>query len=70
MNQNRDNIDKGILWEQKWPNDGHARARMGEHVTKLISHHSFHTKNISSEFHRNLMKQIHDMLKNIHFGTD
>ena len=27
-------------------NNGRARARMGNRVTKLISLHSFHTKNI------------------------
>ena len=43
---------------------------MGEHVTKLISLHSFHTKNISSKFHRNLMNQIQDMLENVHVGPD
>ena len=72
MNQIQD-IEKGIFWDQKWPNlglkDGHARARMGEHVTKLTSLHSFHTKNISSKFHRNLMKQIQDILENVHFQT-
>ena len=55
----------------KWPNlglnDGHARARMGEHVTTLTSLHSFNTKNISTKFHRNLMKQIQDILENVHF---
>ena len=63
-----------FLWDQKWPNldlnDGHARARIGEHVTKLISLHSFHTKNISSKFHRNLMDQNRVMLENVHFGPD
>ena len=48
-------IGKGIFWDQIWPNlglnDGHAWARMGEHVTKLISLHSFHTKTISTKFH-------------------
>ena len=61
-------IENSILWDQIWPNlgtnDGRAQARMGEYVTKLISHHSFHTKNISWKFHRNLMNQIQDMLKN------
>ena len=67
-------IEKGIFWDQKWPNlglnDGHARARMGEHVTKLITLHSFHTKNISSKFHRNLMNENRAMLENVHFGPD
>ena len=74
MNQNRYiYIKKGILWDQKWPNvglnDGHARARMGEHVIKLISLHCFHTKNISSKFPQNLMNQIRDILKKVYFGT-
>ena len=67
-------IEKGIPWDQKWPkldlNDGHARARIGEHVTKLITLHCFHTKNISSKFHRNLMNQNRNMLENVHFGPD
>ena len=50
-------------------NDGHARARMGEHVAKLISLHSIYTKNLSSKFHQNLMKQIKYKLKNVYFGT-
>ena len=50
-------------------NDGHAQARMSKHVTKLISLHSFHTKNISSKFHQNLMNQIRDILKTVYFGT-
>ena len=37
-------IENCIFWDQIWPklglNDGHAQARMGEHVTKLISLHS------------------------------
>ena len=49
--------------------NGHAWARMGEHVTKLISIHSFNTKNISSKFHGNLMNQIQDILKKVYFGT-
>ena len=65
-------IENGIFWDQIWPNlglnDGHARARMGEHVTKLISLHSFHTKNISSKFYQNLMNQNRDMLENVDFG--
>ena len=48
-------IEEGIFWDQIWPNlglnDGHAWARMGEHVTKLISLDYFHAKNISSKFH-------------------
>ena len=67
-------IEKGIFWDQKWPNlglnDGHARARMGEHVTKLVSLHSLYTKNISSKFHRNLMNQIQDILKTVYFGPN
>ena len=63
-------IENGIFWDQKWPNlglnDGHARARMDEHVIKLISLLSFHTKNISSKFHQNLMKQIRDILKTVY----
>ena len=51
-------------------NDGHAQARMGEHVTKLISIHSLYTKNICSKFHRNLMNQNRNMLENVHFGPD
>ena len=39
-------------------------------VTKLISHHSFHTKNIPSKFHQNLMNQNRNMLENVHFGPD
>ena len=39
---------------QIWPNlgleDGHARSRMGKHVTKLVSLYSLYTKNISSSF--------------------
>ena len=37
---------KQYIWDQIWPNlglnYGHARARMGPHVTILISLHSFH----------------------------
>ena len=66
-------IEKCIFWDQKWPNlglnDGHAQARMGEHVPKLITLHSSHTKNISSKFHQNLMNQIQDILKKVYFGT-
>ena len=50
-------------------NDGHCQARMGEHVTKLISIHSLYTKNISLKFHRNLINQIQDILKKVYFGT-
>ena len=64
---------KGILWDQKWPNvglnDGHVRARMGEHVTNLVSPHSLYTKNISSKFHQNLMNQNRDILKKVYLGT-
>ena len=60
-------IEEGIFWDQIWSNlglnDVHAWARMGEHVTKLISLHSFHTKNISTKFHLNLMKKIQDILE-------
>ena len=42
---------------------------MGYHVTKLISVHSFHTKNILSKFHQNLINQIQDILKSVYFGT-
>ena len=67
-------IENCIFWDQKWPNlglnDGHAWTRIGEHVTKLITLHPFHTKNISSKFHRNLMNQNRNMLENIHFGPD
>ena len=59
----------GPIWPNLGLNNGHARARMGEHVTKLISLHSFHIKNISSKFHRNLMNQIRDILKTVYFGT-
>ena len=66
-------IEKGIFWDQTWPNlglnDGHTRARIGEHVTKLISLHSLYTKNLSSKFHQNLMNQIQDILKKVYFGT-
>ena len=59
-------IESGIFCDQKWPNlglnNGHARAKMGEHMTKLTSLHSFHIMNISSMFHRNLMKKIQDIL--------
>ena len=34
---------------------------MGQHVTKLTSLHSFHTKNISWKFHQNLVNQIQDI---------
>ena len=51
-------------------NDGHTQARMGYHVTKLISLHSFHTKNIPSKFHQNLMNQIRDILEDVYFGPD
>ena len=65
---------KRYILGQKWSNlglnDGHARARMGEHVTKLISIHSLYSKNISSKFHRNLMNQNRNMLENVHFGPD
>ena len=51
---NSRHIEEGIFWDQisynLGLNYGHAWARMGEHVTKLISLHSFHTKNISSTF--------------------
>ena len=66
-------IENCIFWDQIWPklglNAGHARARMGEHVAKLISLHSIYTKNLSSKFHQNLMKQIQDTLKKVYFGT-
>ena len=50
-------------------NDGHAQARMVQHMTKLISLHSLYTKNISSQFRRNLMKQNRYMLENVHFRS-
>ena len=66
-------IENGIFWDQilpnLGPNDVHAQAIFGEHVTKLVSLLSFHTKNISSKFHQNLMKQIRDVLKTVYFGT-
>ena len=66
-------IEKGIFWDQKWHNlglnDGHARARMGKHVTKLISIHYLYTKKISSKFHQNLKNQILDVLKTVYFRT-
>ena len=66
-------VDKGIFWDQKWHdlglNDRHARARMGEHVTKLSSVNSFHTMNISTKFNRNLMSQIRVPLKTVYVGT-
>ena len=54
----------------KWPETSaqssrNARTRMGYHVTKLISLHSFSAKNNSSKFNRNLMNQIQDMLKTV-----
>lgn len=42
-------------------NEGHARAKMGQHVTKLPSLNTFHTKNISKKFHQNLINQIEDI---------
>ena len=66
-------IEKGIFWDQIRPNlglnDGHAQARMGEHVTKLVSLHSLYTKNLSSKFHQNPMNQIQDIYKKVYFGT-
>ena len=66
-------IENCIFWDEILPNlglnDGHARARMGEHVTKLITLHYFHTKNISSKFHQNLMNPIQDIFKKVYFGT-
>ena len=73
MIQNRDNMEQGIFWDQIWPNlvlnYGHDWARMGEHVTKLISLYSLYTKNISSMFHQNLINQSRDILKKVHLGT-
>ena len=64
-------IEKGIFLDKIWPNlglnDGHGRARMNEHVTKLTSLYYFYIMNISSKFHRNLMKKIQDILENVHF---
>ena len=50
--------------------DGHAWTRMVNHITKLVSHNSFHIKNISSKFHQNLMTQIEDLLSNVLLGPD
>ena len=66
-------LKNSIFWDQIWPNlgqkHGHAQARMGKLVMKLISLNSFHTKNISWKFHRNLMNLISDILKRVYFGT-
>ena len=37
------------LWPNLGLNNGHAWARMGQHVTILTSLHSCHTKNIPSD---------------------
>ena len=52
-----------VLGIKRMKTNEHVRARMAEHVTELISLHSFHTKNIPSKFHQNLMNQIRDILK-------
>ena len=58
-------LKNDIFWDQIWPNlgpnHGHARARMGKRVIKLISRNSFDTNIISLRFYRNLMNQIKDM---------
>ena len=37
---------------------------MGEHVTKIMSNSSFHTNNISTKFHRNVMAQFNQKCPN------
>ena len=69
MNQIQDMLQTVYLGTKYGLNDGHARARMGEHVTKLIRLHSLYTKNISSKFPQNLMNKIRDILKKVYFGT-
>ena len=67
-------IEKGIFWDQKRPNlglnDGHARARMANHVTKLVSLHYFNTYNLPWKFHQNMMKQIRDIMEKVYFWTN
>ena len=57
---------------QKRPNlglsNGHAWARMGEHVTKIFSINYFHTKNISRKFHQNLIIQNQYIFENVIFN--
>ena len=48
--------------------NGHAWARMGEHVTKLFSINYFHTKNISRKFHQNLIIQNQYIFENVIFN--
>ena len=52
-------LKKSIFWDQIWHNLGlnhrHAWARTGKHTTKLLSRNYFHIKNISRQFHQNLM---------------
>ena len=66
-------LKNSIFWDQIWPNlgqkHGHAQARMGKLVMKLISLNSFHIKNISWKFHRNLKNLISDILERVYFGT-
>ena len=69
---NLSTVENGIFWDQKWPNlglnDGHARARMREHMAKLFSINSFHSKNISTKFYGNLLNQNRYILENVHFA--
>ena len=62
---NNEQNENGIFWDQKWTNlglnDGYTLARIGEHVTKLVSLHCIYAKNISSMFHQNLMIQNWDI---------
>ena len=67
-------IGKSVFLDKFGPNlglnTGHAWARMGNHVTRLTSLHSFHTNNIPWKFHQNLMNQIRDILEIVDFGTN
>ena len=60
--QEPDEQNEHKIWHNLGLEDLHAWARLGKHVTKLISFHSLYTKNISSKFHQNLMNQIQDIL--------
>ena len=56
----------GLILEVTYEN---TLARMGKYVKKFIRPNSFHIKNISSKFHRNIMNQIWNILKTAYFGT-
>ena len=69
MNQIRNILKTSYFWTKNGLNHGHAWARMGKQVTKLMNLDYFDVMNISSKFHWNLMTHMWDILKTAYFET-